>query len=774
VRFGLLKTLFYAFEVCTHLPTRLNPQIVQVPASGVEKNGTQIVAFTHIDQETSERQYSYNIVGSDIVTVLDPSGYNIIKAWNAAQKTMISASQFNLEYRDKTPWSSGQLRVAILACTYETGHTDALAYTRAPSVFHYRFKPTVFEEVKPAMTEYFAGCTRGCTYVPMRTRGNTEHGCKTRIEDVRPVGLDESLSRYQQACVNAFIGEYRKTPGFQVQMRWSQEQVMEKQTKPGQRLTNAEALNITDIDYLTNVAREGKKTESFQKTEAAMKAGDPRNITPMPPKVRLGNSRISMPLAVNCKKTNWYSFGLTPAQVAVRVASHVSDPTTEFIALGDYSRMDGTINHLVREFDLAFLKANFHPSEHDEIEEWYKQTYDNDVKAGQGYWYKQGTSQGSGCPYTSVLNTARNAFITFCCLRRKLTAEGAYQNLGPMAGDDSLQRNIDKKSSIATALTWGFILKFVLVQRGERVDFLAREYSPAVWFGATDNICSPLRMLSKFHVSGLSNIIPAPVIAYMKASSILANDSLTYIVGPWMRKIVDQTRLDFTTWNSKASKGLKLLGEQAQQWNEKWAASFGDLAATSYQVGNTNGTDWQKAVFLEQFDGSALDNFEAWAANPSNRWDECPVLLERQAKPRNVPYMANGNFVGPTTTEEKIAENKGNDGSNAHSSYRDVHTAPSQTPVKSGSSLSNHKTILQLTPLTPQTPSCEKPEAEEESKENKSTTSLRLCKRGDQTNGWYAGLQPCTTVLAPNSKHAFCRPCHLIYRREMAKENSST
>lgn len=649
VRFGLIKTLWFAKDVTGALPTRVRPSVVNVPDNDLQ-NGSKLCAMTHIDQKSGLRVYTYNIVGSARAAILDTVGYNIIRSWNLNQKKMISPSTF-AQYYGKHEWTTDQLLLMIQGATLSTNHARAVSYTRSPNLFVYTFRPEDFgQENEVVLKPYFDGCILGATYVPAKVRENMQHSIATRIVDVRPVGLPPAITRKHELLIQGFIREYKVDTGPAIRELFSDVEVDEKQTKPSQRIGNEESGWITGANWLEYAAWIGQMTYSFLKIEAAMKAIDPRNITVMPDKVRQQNSRIALPLAGKMKKTKWYSFGISPAEVARRVAEHINDERTKDIALGDFSRMDGTVNHLVREFDRAFLRASFHPSLHEEIDAWYEQTYNNCVNAGKGVWYEQDFSQASGDPYTSALNTARAAFILYCCLRAStnMTEAGCYMNLGLAAGDDTVQRNLDPDASIKAARFWGFSLKFVIRKRGESVDFLARHYHPAVWNGSTMNICSPLRTLSKFHVSTCSDL-PPPIVAYMKATSILVNDAKTLLIGDWMRMIIKQTQPAWDNWVGKSAATLARL-DKDRQWNDLLAKSF--EGETNYQVGgDEHELDWQHAIFNLEFEPTKIDEFLEYLSNNDAKWDKPPVLLELEAKRAAQPYSCNGELVLPASPD---------------------------------------------------------------------------------------------------------------------------
>jgi hypothetical protein len=608
------------------------------------------------------------------------------------------------------------------------------------------------------------------------------------VTDVKPTL--PPITRKQQKLITEFLVEYRKE--VEPTRITSYDEVLLRQTRPIQRRSNEQAMDILPWVWLKITLTVGKMTKSFQKQEASTKPGDPRNITPMPDKVRLENSRISYPLANNMKKTKWYSFGMMPAAIARAVALYVSDPRTKTIGLGDYSRMDGTVNHLVRTFDLAFLHANFDTADHEFIDEWYSLTYGNYVNAGWGEKYEQGDSQASGDPYTSCLNTARNAFIQFCCAREDLQPAGAYDNLGLAAGDDSIQRNVNPDTAVKVAKTWGFVLKFATRLRGQTIDYLSRQYSPAVWDGAPDNIACPLRLISKFHISRLATKVPAEVLAYTKAVSVMANDHSTYLLSNWMRKIIRQTSVPARAWIKQASAGAKCELTRERQWAARLIDDSCDIerlpkdfsSKASYQTEMQLDSVWQTQIFIDEgFNVNDMEDFIEWCDNPNTDWRDCPVLYEREAIKTALPYLANGEIVGPseaTSDTLDIVKLQSECSLDLKFSGPPV-LMPREDNVKLDDV--DIKQLVKLFTAEDQKRKTPEPRVEsvkqwiQKSKEvkkpkKKKTENVKSsnvpngcqtypCRRKDNCKGWYAGLNPCSVRV--NEAGKFCAECHKIY-----------
>jgi hypothetical protein len=789
-KFGLIKTLWMAREIQKHLPRRLEPEIIDIPVSHLSPKGNKMYAFSHVNSD-NEIVYSYTLAGTHKTASIDEKAYSVIKTWNTDRKTKINAAQFNQLYGGTKKWDPLEVSLAILAVTYVVNHRKGLDYVRPPSTTHYTYKPEDYDctvDEKPATDQYFDGCTRGLTHIPIKCKGNTAHSIKTRVTDVKPTL--PTITRKQQKLITEFLVEYRKE--VDPTRITSYDEVLLRQTRPIQRISNEQAMDILPWVWLKITLTVGKLTKSFQKQEASTKPGDPRNITPMPDKVRLENSRISYPLAENMKKTKWYSFGMMPAAIARAVALYVSDPRTKTIGLGDYSRMDGTVNHLVRTFDLAFLHANFDTADHEFIDEWYSLTYGNYVNAGWGEKYEQGDSQASGDPYTSCLNTARNAFIQFCCAREDLQPAGAYDNLGLAAGDDSIQRNVNPDTAVNVAKSWGFVLKFATRLRGQTIDYLSRQYSPAVWMGSPDNIACPLRLISKFHVSRLATKVPAYVLAYTKAVSVMTNDHSTYLLSSWMRKIIRQTSVQARAWIKQASTGAKCELTRERQWAARTiddscgatTASSDFSNKVSYQTEMNLDYDWQIQVFIDEgFSVTKMEDFIEWCDDPNTDWRDCPVLYEREAIKTALPYLANGEIVGPSeaapdTPDIVVLQ--------ANSSMDLKHSEPPvQMPREDNIKLDVGDIKQLVKSFTAEHHRKPKGAQGSESKvqqwiksnlvkekKKKKTESVKFsdvlnscqtypCRRGDNCKGWYAGLKPCRVRV--NEVGKFCGECHNVY-----------
>jgi hypothetical protein len=121
-----------------------------------------------------------------------------------------------------------------------------------------------------------------------------------------------------------------------------------------------------------------------------------------------------------------------------------------------------------------------------------------------------------------------------------LTPQEAFTRLGIYGGDDGLTPDVDPKTYEETASNLGLKLKAQSVARGEDgVNFLARYYSPDVWYGVEDSCCDIQRQLAKFHttVALPGNVTPLDKLKE-KSRSFYLSDRNTPVLGELVSKVV--------------------------------------------------------------------------------------------------------------------------------------------------------------------------------------------------------------------------------------------
>jgi hypothetical protein len=288
-------------------------------------------------------------------------------------------------------------------------------------------------------------------------------------------------------------------------------------------------------DYMNDPSIELAKFELFLKQEAYGKPAPPRGIIKCSDAFLVEYSKYTYPMADYLKKnTMWYAFGLTPREIAERVAALCS--RADSIVNSDFSKFDGHVSKIIRALEHRLLVKAFNAT-NKEIRELHGLQMNSKVRTSFFHRYTSPYARISGSPDTSVFNSIVNAFVAFATFRKMgLSPSDAYKSLGIYGGDDGMTPNIDAKTYISTSSTFNFDLKAETIQRGSYgVNFLARYYSKDVWLGCPDNICDFLRVMSKFHQRPKSNLITANESFLAKAFSLYLSDSETPFIKNFSR-----------------------------------------------------------------------------------------------------------------------------------------------------------------------------------------------------------------------------------------------
>lgn len=556
--------------------------------------------------------------GSSVYTSFDHETVSAVKALLGGKNVITPGSLAiiiaNKSSRASPTYSNDQLAMLISYLSSGLRAPKVYRYTTTQSTpFNYVIHPNFLKEPKPAKVDAFMGTpVPGYLYSAMSCRENDEAFVKYRITDVsnKTVATAKHISQ-----AHGFITEFMRGTSRVCLAEVSE--VREKQCSRGQRdiLDLAEA-----ITPLSGLADEKNQHRSFQKAEAYGGLKDPRGISIMPPSAKLTTSVIAYALSKVLKAKKWYAFGRKPAQVSERVAEIMSGATTA--GLSDFSRMDGTISPATRDFDRMLLKAILLPDYHERAMEWYDQVYLNRFRTSNGVKYDQEFAQASGDPLTSALNTCRSAFIAYLgYLAMGMTPTRAYESLGIYGGDDGVSPDAKGPLFAKVAKQWGFNLELVHVARGGPVEFLSRRYGPGVWAGDPANVACLARALAGFSVSVKTGSMEAHEIAWLKASSLLANDQYTPALGPWARKILSQTV-------RPTLKKTRL--EHHSNWSAKaagWTIDRDPMVPTqgSYQASMSGTPQWAMDYANTVFDSKLLDRFTTWAEGKDD-YTSPPVL----------------------------------------------------------------------------------------------------------------------------------------------------
>jgi hypothetical protein len=139
----------------------------------------------------------------------------------------------------------------------------------------------------------------------------------------------------------------------------------------------------------------------------------------------------------------------------------------------------------------------------------------------------------------------------------------------------------------------GYTVKVKSIRRGERgVNFLARYYSPLVWYGSPNSCCDIERAARKFHTCLTLPAGTTPIMKLKeKALALYLTDANTPMLGVFMHKALDLT-----------------LGIQASTGDKGWWSCFDK----EDQYPNENVDGWMDHEFelaLPKFDLSRFEQF---------------------------------------------------------------------------------------------------------------------------------------------------------------------
>nr|AHA86934.1 gp1 [Betegovirus SF] len=491
-------------------------------------------------------------------------------------------------------------------------------------VQHGRYDPEAPETMLPFMSPLLVGA-----YSFDKTSDNEKQTFVGRV--VEPVN-NKTTTPLMERCMNEFVD--KMFPNKHLLVPADLDCVKEHQHKPGQIAKIIEATtNPTVIRYIS----------SFLKSETYQKAGNPRNISTSDATDKVNYSMFTYPLAEYLKTFSWYAFGDTPHNTSLRLCAILG--IVDFASFTDFSTFDGTIGQPSRTLEERILLNAYPSCYHAQLIGLHRGTYGKMSIGKFGNRVAALLGRGSGYPDTSIMNTINNAFTMYLAFRMTrgpdgnfLDADEAWARLCKyclFAGDDGQSGNLRKEAIKKAADLMGFVVKVEEIQRGQRgVNFLARFYSPDVWFGSPNSMCDLKRQLSKFHTSLVlpPQITPAQKLKE-KAMSYVLTDANTPIIGVFCKRAVELTQ------------HAKATGYNIGQFN---TTRFEDAES---QYPNSNDSNWMEAELRIQLPEFDHDRFTNWI-NTVTTLDELmkPPLCHPELPPQNkLTVTIDGLIVDPTT-----------------------------------------------------------------------------------------------------------------------------
>jgi hypothetical protein len=290
----------------------------------------------------------------------------------------------------------------------------------------------------------------------------------------------------------------------------------------------------------------------------------------------------------------FYAGGMKPVGIAYAITSICLG--ADFINQSDYSKMDGTISPCLRTFDTMLMCHLFAPQYHSDIRAVLRRTRSQSAVTRNGVFYQTGTGQGSGCMFTSIIQTLRSDFNIFLASRYQdpdHSALEAFIRPRLLLGDDAVIAGLHPDSLVRSSQSLGLKVKTCIVGRGESgVSFLSRNYGPGIWNGDASSCCTVVRAMGNFTRTTKSNTLAPEEKLVSKALSLWLTDANTPGVGPFVCKVLELAAAedvapgpDMDSWWSQWSKDEQYPNENDDNWMDSCIPLWLDFTSLYAEVG---------------------------------------------------------------------------------------------------------------------------------------------------------------------------------------------
>jgi hypothetical protein len=346
-------------------------------------------------------------------------------------------------------------------------------------------------DAKPSMVAFMNPVLHGC-FAPKLSLANERVCVNKRIKEIASPHIEMTtlLNRLMNEFLELMIPEQFVLDPVDM------DEIFERQSRPTQRA----------IIYHALYEKPRRLVKMFLKREAYQNIKDPRPISTINGPDKINYSLYLYAFSNIVRKQSWYAFGRTPLSIAQRVGEICSKASS--VSKTDFSRMDGRVADIVREFEQRAMMRAFRQMYHRDMLEAMRSQYCQKGVSTLGIKYDTEFARLSGSPETADFNSLLSAFTGYGALRthrvkgRFLSPREAYDGLGLYGGDDGFTGDVDVGAYKRMATSLGQVLEIEKVERGRfGVDFLARVYGPNIWFGDINSVCDLPRTLSKFHAT---------------------------------------------------------------------------------------------------------------------------------------------------------------------------------------------------------------------------------------------------------------------------------
>jgi len=484
--------------------------------------------------------------------------------------------------------------------------SEMMVFPVDKSVRAYQFEPKNYDPDAQAKIQAFMSPFIHGAYACINNSASERQCVEGRIINLRKP--EPKPCNFRDTC----IGEFAKlvVPDGVNLHPYDCEYIADKQTRPAQKQSLLKA-------YVSGPIRKFV-VKCFIKSETYNGPKDPRNITVFNDSFKLEMSGYTLSMSEYCKKFDWYGPGKTPDKLAERVTSICLNANS--VNISDYHRMDGTITHVIRMVERAIMMRAFSHNRA-RLNELFRESVNNKAYLPNETQFDQLSSQGSGNPDTSLVQTLRSSFNSYLAYRKTgLHPQEAFNKLGIHLGDDGLDPELPEEAHNWASKATGLVLEASTIIRGFRgVTFLARYYSPNVWTGDTNSMCDLKRQLSKFHTTvRLPNNITPEQKLVEKAMSFVSTDASTPILGPYCKRVLSLSKF----------RPISKLGVG------NWWSKFDD----SVQYPNVDVNGWMEDEVRVQLPEFAFDQFNDWLESCKTIEELLsPKLFHPIETPRSIP-----------------------------------------------------------------------------------------------------------------------------------------
>jgi hypothetical protein len=493
-------------------------------------------------------------------------------------RTLALKSKYELTMPQTQSFVDGDKVAGAALLEYHSSKVDVKPNVVCPvsdAIRAYQFDPIRYEpHAKSLMVAFMNPFLHEC-YVPDNVLTSEAQAVDKRVVKVRPLML--SMSPFLERVMNEFVEFMIPVPHLYDPM--DDDFLYDMQDRPTQR-------RILDTSQGVSPKRE---VQSFVKKESYHKITDPRLISTINGSDKGEYSKFIYSFVMNVlKRQPWYAFGKSPQQIAERVAE-VCQGAQRSVTNSDFSKFDGHGSNLMRELERRLLLRAFRSEYHDQLLDLHRSQYRLTAFTTGGICYETEFSRASGSPETTGFNSATNAFVSYTTGRISKEdgsfneAAVAWEKLGVYGGDDGVTADVDSKAYVRAAQMIGQEVTCEEVLKGSLgVKFLARVYSPDVWFGDVNTCCDLPRQLTKIHVTvQLGNRVTPVMKLLEKARSYYCTDRHTPIIGPFVTRIVflhnsliqpNEETAAMRAWGSMLDMSKQYINESAQ-WMIDYAES---------------------------------------------------------------------------------------------------------------------------------------------------------------------------------------------------------